>query len=528
MTALRIRTRVIYGLTVLVVLAVAPRAGAAVTVTTEPTLYPAFDEAVTDYVTRCTAGMPVGVSVSAIDGTTLDVDGQGPRSGTYTTHVAIVPGQAFRMVATTGSAGQTYYVRCLPADFPAWTFQRSGRPQAQWYAIAPATRTDFSAFPPGVSPNYVALFDTNGVPVWWMKASPGPIDFSVLRNGNVAWSRNDATGDEEHLLDGSLVRVLAAVGAGIDIHEFMLLGDGNYLLTTQRTITGTVPCAQSEGPIADNGVQEIAPDGSLVWSWWASDHIPVSEVPSVWCDAYVGPASDAYHINSAEPAAGGFVLSFRHLDAVYGIEKASGNVLWKLGGVPRPESLTVVGDSFPATDLFRGQHDARVVSDGSVTVHDNGFHPGAPRPPRAVRYTIDASARTATLVEQKNDPGTVPTPSAAGAPGKLPGGDWVMSWGSSGVITELGPSGERVLSLTFDDHLFSYRARPVLAGRLSRAALRDAMDAQFPGVAVHPRGAPRCACRSSRRSSRACRPIGPTVRRSTFRPAARPPPHRAS
>jgi hypothetical protein len=307
----------------------------------------------------------------------------------------------------------------------------------------------------------------------------------------VAWTRSDATGAEEHRIDGATVRVLTTVGGGIDIHELVLLASGNYLLTSERTITGPGSCGQPEGPIADNGVQEIAPDGSLVWSWWASDHIPMSEVGSAWCNARIGQAYDSYHINSAEPDGSGFVLSFRHLDALYKIDKASGNILWKLGGVPRPESLTVVGDSVPATDQFRGQHDARVVSDGSVTVHDNGFHPTEQRPARAVRYAIDTSARTATLIEQKNDPGTVPTPLCCGSARKLPGGDWLISWGSTGVITELSPSGGRVFSLTFDDGLFSYRARPVLSGRLSRTALRNGMDAQFPGVGVHPKGAPR-------------------------------------
>jgi hypothetical protein len=132
-----------------------------------------------------------------------------------------------------------------------------------------------------------------------------------------------------------------------------------------------------------------------------------------------------------------------------------------------------------------------VLSDGTVTIHDNGFHPTAGRPPRAVRYAIDTGAMTATLVEQKNDPGSSPTPLCCGSARRLPGGDWVMSWGSTGLVTELSPSGSRVFSLTFDDglghNLFSYRAHPVLFGTLSATALRDGMDAQFPRGFVRPR-----------------------------------------
>ena len=55
-----------------------------------------------------------------------------------------------------------------------------------------------------------------------------------------------------------------------------------------------------------------------------------------------------------------------------------------------------------------------------------------------------------------------------------------MSWGSAALITELTASGARVFSLTFPNQLSSYRADPVPPGTLSRTALRDGMEAQFP------------------------------------------------
>ena len=83
------------------------------------------------------------------------------------------------------------------------------------------------------------------------------------------------------------------------------------------------------------------------------------------------------------------------------------SVVWKLGGTARPESLTILNDpEFTTGSGFGGQHDARVLDDGSVTIFDNGFHPDTVlrHPPRAVRYAIDAGAGTATLLEQVNDP----------------------------------------------------------------------------------------------------------------------------
>ena len=179
-------------------------------------------------------------------------------------------------------------------------------------------------------------------------------------------------------------------------------------------------------------------------------------------------------MNSIEPNGASYVVSFRHLDAVIQIDRATGNIQWKLGGSQRPESLKFVGDSY---DNFSGQHDARILPDGTLTLQDNGSFTG--RSPRAVRYTIDSVARTAGLVEQVTDP-DVSEAICCGNARKLSGGNWVMSWGLSPFVTELTPVGKRVFRVTFLDHYFSYRVAPVPFGTLSRAALRQGMDAQFP------------------------------------------------
>jgi hypothetical protein len=496
MMASRIRVGVLSAFVAFGLAVVSPLASARaqdLQVSTQPALYPAFDPSISDYVTRCTAGTPEEVSISAPVDTAITVDNQGSRTGDFTAQVNLAAGESFGIVATSGGTDVGYHVRCLPADFPAWTFERSGQPQAEWYTAAPFARTDFQPIPPGVSNAYVAIFDDNGVPVWWMKNSQLSLDFLVLANGHLAWNFQD---NEEHRLDGSLVRTIKALaGADTDPHELLLLPNGNYLLTVARSLPGFSACGQSNLTILDGGIQEVTPDGSLVYSWWASDHIPLSEVPSAWCDTIINQVQngvyDVYHVNSIDPDGDGYVISFRHLDAIYRIDRATGDVVWKLGGVPRAESLAVLDDPNPATDLFRGQHDARVLSDGTVTVHDNGYHSASQRTPRAVRYAIDLGTRTATLVEQKNDPGTFSDPAlCCGSARKLPGGDWVIAWGSAGGITELSPTGARVFKLTFDDKLFTYRTQPVPFGTLSRSALRDGMDAQFPhGGYARPGGA---------------------------------------
>jgi arylsulfotransferase ASST len=462
-------------------------------ISSEPSLSPTFDLGVSDYVTRCESGSPVRLSVSAPAGTEVDVDRQGFRAGAFTAQTHLTAGQGYAITASSGADRAWFHVRCLPTDFTGWSVSRPRLPEAEWYMVTPFTRTDFQPPSAGVSRDYVAIFDTNGVPVWWMKAPELPMGFVLLSKGHVGWSSPVSLDNQERRLDGSLVRRVKAALGTTDPHEFRLLPDGNYLIATTRTLSGFSACGRQDLPVGDSGIEVVAPDGSLVWSWWALDHIPISETPTAWCSYILSDSArtgnfDVSHINSVVPVADGYVASFRHLDAVYKISKADGSIVWKLGGTPRAESLTAVGDPVFASDGgFWGQHDARVLSDGSLTVHDNGYHPGAQRAPRAVRYVIDPVASTATLVEEVHDPGALQPALCCGSARRLPGGHWVMSWGSNGAVTELTGSGARVFTLEFENNLFSYRAHPVLPGVITRAALRAGMDAQYPRWYPHPR-----------------------------------------
>jgi hypothetical protein len=146
------------------------------------------------------------------------------------------------------------------------------------------------------------------------------------------------------------------------------------------------------------------------------------------------------------------------------------------------------GDPFNG---FGGQHDARLLSDGTtVTVYDDGT--GLSRPPRAVSYQIDttASPPTATLVEQQTD-SLAPSSVCCGSARKLSGGDWVMGWGGTTVVTEMTSSGDRVFLLQYPTGTLIYRATPILPGQLDPAALRAGMDAQYPPDVSASASAPR-------------------------------------
>ncbi|MCA1838986.1 MAG: arylsulfotransferase family protein [Actinomycetota bacterium] len=337
--------------------------------------------------------------------------------------------------------------------------------------------------PPPSKPRYIAIYDTAGVPVWWTSTAARPLYSALLSDGNLAATFADGT-VEEIRFDGSVAHVLRPTIGTADFHDLQLLRGGNYLIVTNIARSG-MDLTSWGGPnsavILDQVIQEISPNGALVWSWDAYNHIARDETDPQWRSQVLraGAPYDIFHWNSIEPTDDGVIVSYRHLDAVYKINKGNSSIEWKLGGSPRSESLTIDGDPvFAAGGGFGGQHDARLLQDGTLTLHDNGT--GRSRSPRAVRYKVDMSSGRATLISDLVDSSVTGSICCGGAR-RLIGGNWVTSWGANPWVTEYTGRGDLLFRLTFvDGNIFSYRADPVSFGRLPRGLLREGMDSQYP------------------------------------------------
>ena len=449
-----------------------------------PAMVPAFSPQVPDYVVRCRAARPVRISVSAPAGDTVAVDGHRARGGSFATNVPLSSGQAFPLIIDTGGRQLTDTVRCLPRDFPGWTATRTGQPQAAFYVLAPCCHG-----------RYATIFDNHGVPVWWLHTRHYILDASLLPDGDVAVGTESGGqfGEglslakfNEYRLDGRYVRTFTIPG-GIptDRHELQIMPGGDYVVAAHVARPG-VNLRRYGGPahatVLDALIAEVSPQGKLVWSWDSKGHIRLAETGR-WFKGLVlahpahlahgGKAYDIVHINAIARYPQGFLVSMRHTDAVYAIDKRTGDIMWKLGGTRTVKSLKIIGDDVPD---FGGQHDVRVLPDGTVSVFDNGT--GRNRAARVLRFRIDTRARTATLVQELVDHQTPDSP-CCGSARWLPGGDWVVSWGGTHVVTELTPDDTPVLTLDFP-HFTSYRAPPVLPGVISRRELNAAMDNLHP------------------------------------------------
>jgi Arylsulfotransferase (ASST) len=456
--------------------------GTGVRVTAEPGLRPAFGVHVTDHVSACRAGRPLRLSITAPPGRRVSVDGGRARGGSFTATVALGVGQSTQIVVRSNGRKRRHHVRCLPDGFPAYLrFERRSRPGAQWYLIAPSQDTGETE-----AEHYVALLDGRGTPVWWKRAVPAPFNSLLLAGGKLAWTRwygdpfglRDESAWEIHRLDGSLVRTLRTVGSPTDTHDMEPLPNGNFLLTTyrvRRNVDVTPYGGPPAGNVLDGEIQEIDRHGKVAWSWNSKDHIKPRETERLQGKFLRDgtPAYDVFHLNSVEPDGDGYVISARHVNAVYRIDRGTGDVDWKLGGTKRAESLKPLGD--PLSPTFGAQHDARLLPDGTLTVFDNRSDIGAPR---GVRFRIDRTARTARWLGQVTDP-KAPDSGAEGSARRLRGGHWAVSWGGTPVMSELTAANALVWRLKFET-VINYRLTPIPSGRLRPSRLRRAMDSMNP------------------------------------------------
>jgi hypothetical protein len=408
----------------------------------------------------------------APNGTPVSVDGQAPRTGSFFAPVTLSTGQRFTVVVGTGSDAASYNVRCLPQDFPHYSFQLFGQTQTAYYLVTPSS--------------YVALFDSDGVPVWWFRQPDGfPVDANLMPTGTLSWAvmANMETFGypgvvhvEERDLGGDLIRTLGTAGTPTDHHEALPLPNGDFLIDSYVLQIGDG--TQWRPNVLDGAFQDIRPDGSAAYTWNAAGLVTAADT-QIWLGAqYPGVQGiiwDWQHLNSVEPYKAGYLVSMRNTNAIYYVRASDGTIVWKLGGAVTPQSLRIIGDPDASTD-FGAQHDARVWPDGTISVHDNGT--GRGRAPRVLRFSIDASAGTATLVQTITDP-SVTSSNQSGSARLLPGGDWVVAWGGTQVVDEITSDNQVVARLTLTWPYFSYRAVPILPGELSQAALVAGMDAMY-------------------------------------------------
>jgi Arylsulfotransferase (ASST) len=182
---------------------------------------------------------------------------------------------------------------------------------------------------------------------------------------------------------------------------------------------------------------------------------------------------DAFHCNAIDvDSTGNLLVSMRHANAIFYIDRASGQVLWKLGGSAynKDDASLIRVQNDPETS-FSLQHDARFTSTGNVTLFDDhGMGTGVAR---GVEYAVDHEANTATPVFQSLGLGQS---QYEGSFRRYADGESLIGWGyvpnDLRVLTEVDAQGNDIFDIAFDAGNITYRAIKVPLSQLNIELLR--------------------------------------------------------
>ena len=257
------------------------------------------------------------------------------------------------------------------------------------------------------------------------------------------------------ILDGSyqeITRLSAANGYRGDHHEFLITSDDTAMFTIYSPVSMDLFSVggPKNGVVADGIVQAVDMEtGQMFFEWHSLDHVALDE-------SYYEPSKDRrehfdyFHINSIDiDRDSKLLVSARNTSTVYKIDPVSGEVIWRLGG---KKSDFEMGEG----TRFAYQHDTRRLSDGTISIFDNGgLNKGEQS--RGVVLELDEDQMTVSLVREYPHPyGQIAD--TQGNMQTLARGNVFIGWGSEPLFSEISSNGELLFNARFPPRVESYRA----------------------------------------------------------------------
>ncbi|MBK7183238.1 MAG: aryl-sulfate sulfotransferase [Bacteroidetes bacterium] len=289
-------------------------------------------------------------------------------------------------------------------------------------------------------------------------------DFKIQEAiGQISYS----TANKFRLMDSSFTiidSVRCKAGIIPDDHDMQVLPNGHFLLIGYENVTmdlssynlfsGTGAPGSTTATVRFGVIQEQDANKNIVFEWHSKDYFSFVDMDTKWLSSPT--FVDFTHFNAVElDTDGNILVSSRHLNEITKINRTTGAVMWRLGG--NANQFTFTND----TEMFKAQHDIRRITNGNITLFDNG-EPGVPfHPATAKEYQLDETTLTATLVwSYVNEPSIYST--AMGNVQRHANGNTLINYGwyrgSNTLFTVVNPSGAKVFELSFPDSLRSYRS----------------------------------------------------------------------
>jgi len=292
-------------------------------------------------------------------------------------------------------------------------------------------------------PGPSVILDADGETVWW---------HSVAQGDGYVITRTHPSHDGEHVLyktwqgwasAGEYSEVREVIRTTVDgeeadripvpygHHDFLELPEGTITLLEfdRREMYGV--------EVDGDRLVEVDADGERTEIW------------NIWDNTEYDPEHDHDggnrwgHCNAIDYDAeeDAYLVGCLHFDCIFKIDRASGDVLWTLGG--EDSDFEIVGGE---DNWFEGQHQFQFFEDGLV-VFDNGPYGGFET--RASEFRVDYEDFVVERIWEYN-----PDPPfgiyAYGDASRLPNGNTLITWSSAGQMDEVTPEGDVVWRLNLD------------------------------------------------------------------------------
>lgn len=262
-------------------------------------------------------------------------------------------------------------------------------------------------------------------------------------------------------------RVTARKGFTSDLHEFTITKRNTALFTAIKQVPAdlTPYGGPKDGYIDDYSIQEIdLATGRLIYFWDALSHIdPADSIVPASSATESNNIWDCYHINSIDEGEDdSLLISMRNMWAIYKIDKATGNILWQLGG--RKNDFTIEPGA-----AFSWQHDARYRSNNRISMFDDACCASSTSPPECQSHglilELDYCHMTASAVRTYFHAPALYVPSQGNVQ-KLPNGNQFIGWGQEPYLSEYAQAGNTksdprrnfLYDVRFPNENMSYRA----------------------------------------------------------------------
>ena len=326
------------------------------------------------------------------------------------------------------------------------------------------------------------ILRNDGTPLYARNLAANGYDFKPQPDGTLTYYDDDS--QKFIVLDSSgtdVDTIGSSDGYLTDPHDLRILPNGHALLLAVDNeildMSKLVPGGSTSATVVGYIIQELDTRGQPVFQWRSWDHYNITDaehldLKSVWIDYVHGNSLDV-------DTDGNILLSSRHLNEVTKINRQTGDIIWRLGGMNN--QFAFINDPIG----FSYQHAVRRIANGDITMFDNGdFH--APPFSRAVEYRLDEVNKTATLVWQYRD-----TPDvegfAMGYVQRMENGNTLIGWGAGNpTVTEVGPAGNKLYEMSFDPGIYSYRAyryewtQPLTSAAIPQAPAALALAQNYP------------------------------------------------